>query len=272
MAAPGHHGEWRPTTPRDARLRGVWHDGRVPRKRVTPEKLSPELPGKAGIVAPIVASVIDSLGVGASFYLAPTQRTHGGWFPIRLETGVIALEHHARKLPLRWSRDERVLLRVRREGRTIVARARRLLRRFRAGRQGGRDLRNVGGGAGRKGASDERRDSAEIQHRHRAPSARERSDLPRLREPDPYDAHARGRAVRWVSSLPRVLCLSCPGAQNIDALVRELDELRPKVLAARSAEDMWKQTHDLLAERVGGPIPEIRASSGASDWSGFPST
>jgi AraC-like DNA-binding protein len=227
----------------------------VPDKRLIPEKPSPKLPGKAGIVAPIVTSVIDSLGVAASFYLAPTERAHGAWFPIRSGVGIMALEHHARKLPLRWSRDERVLLRVRREGRTIVDEHSGFFDCFvPVGNEGKTFVSLVVGPFAR-----ERATSAEIRQRFLAIVGRP------AHASDPIFMDYVNRTLATLTltgehfdSFHRYLeCFAAlaHGAKDMEPLVRELDELSPKVLAARSVEDMWKQTHDLLGERQGGPDP-----------------
>jgi hypothetical protein len=220
-----------------------------------PEKPSPGLPGKTGIVAPIVTSVIDALGVAASFYLAPTARAHGAWFPIRRETGVIALEHHARKLPLRWRRDERVLLRVRRERRTIVDEHAGLFDCFvPVGNEGETFVTLVVGPFAR-----ERATSAEIRRRFLAITGRHaHASDPKFLE---YVSRTlttltlEGERFEWFRRYLECFAALAHGAQNTEALVRELDELGPKVLAARAVEDMWKQTHDLLGEREGGLDP-----------------
>jgi AraC-like DNA-binding protein len=229
----------------------------VPRQRAAPKKTASRLPDKAGIVATVVAGIFDTLRVGAAFYVDDPRRSDR-WFPIRPEIGVMALEYHAKKLQLRWARDARVLGRVRRARRTILDEYAGFFDLFvPVDDEGNGFVTLVVGPFARQ-----RTTSSEVRRKFTAITGRPA----RTSDPALSDYVSRTLATLTLeggafASFQRFLeCFAAlaHSAGNTETLARELDELRPKVLAARGAEDMWTQTHDLLGERARGLDPGSR--------------
>jgi AraC-like DNA-binding protein len=236
----------------------LWHHGLVPRKRAAPKIPTPRLPDKTGIVAPVVASVLDTLQVAGAFHVSATKQAEAGWFPIHSEMGVMALESHARKLQRRWARDRRILARIRRERRTIVAEYVGFFDLFvPVGLVGESFVTAVVGPFAR-----ERATSSEVRRRFTAITGR----LARAGDPAFLDYVGRtlatltleGDAYDHFRRFMECFAALARGEKNTQALTREVEDLRWKVLATRSVEDMWKTTHDLVGERARGLDPGSR--------------
>jgi hypothetical protein len=206
----------------------------------------------------VVANVLVTLQIGAAFLVPATERADLGWVPIYSEMGIMALEYHARKLVARWTRDGRVLARVRRERRTIVDEFAGFFDLFvPVGEEGKGFVSLVVGPFARQ-----RPTSSDVRRRFTAITGRPA----RANDPAFLDYVNRTLATLTLDDetfdcfrrLLECFAALAHGARNTEALIGEIDELRWKVVAARSVEDMWKQTHDLLGERARGIDPGSR--------------
>jgi AraC-like DNA-binding protein len=193
---------------------------------------------------------LDTLDVGAGFHVSPTEGAEGVWFPICSKIGVMALEYHARKMPLRWARDGRILRRVRRQGRTVLDEHAGFFDLFvPVGREVDAYVTLVAGPFARERAtnSEVRRKFSAITGRPARPSDPALADYLRRTL---TTLTLEGEVFQCFHRLLECFAALAYGAGNTEALAKEVYELQPKVLAARSTEDMWTQTHDLLAERA----------------------
>jgi hypothetical protein len=182
----------------------------------------------------------------------------------------MALEYHAGKLPLRWARDVRILARARRERRTILAEYAGFSDLFvPVGEDGEGFVTLVVGPFAREHAT-----SSDVRRRFTAITGRPA----RAGDPAFLDYVSRtlatltlqGEAFDHFRRFLECFAALARGEENTGALSNEVEDLRWKVLATRSIEDMWKQTHDLLGERARGIDPGNRSELSRVGLERFP--